>query len=59
MLKVVIPVAVLLIIVLCKKLPLIGGKINIALAITGALTLLLGGLYNPGEIGRASCRERV
>ncbi|MGM9612497.1 MAG: TRAP transporter large permease subunit [Butyricicoccus sp.] len=49
MLKVVIPVAVLLIIVLCKKLPLVGGKINIALAITGALTLLFGGLYNPGD----------
>lgn len=49
MLKVVIPMAVLLLIVLCKKLPLIGGKINVALAVTGALTLLLGGLYNPGD----------
>ena len=44
MLQVIIPMAVLLIIVLCKKLPLIGGNINAALLI---------------KIGRASCRERV
>ena len=49
MLKVVVPMAVLLIIVLCKKIPVIGGKINVALVITGALTLLLGGMYNPGQ----------
>lgn len=49
MLKVVIPMAVLLLIVLCKKLPLIGGKINVALGGHRALTLLLGGLYNPGD----------
>lgn len=49
MLKVVIPMAVLLIIVLCKKIPVIGGKINVALVVTGALTLLLGGLYSPGQ----------
>lgn len=49
MLKVVLPMAVLLIIVLCKKIPVIGGKINVALVVTGALTLLLGGLYNPGQ----------
>lgn len=49
MLKVIIPMAVLLVIVLCKKIPYVGGKINIALVITGALTLLLGGMYNPGE----------
>ena len=49
MLKVVIPMAVLLIIVLCKKIPVIGGKINVALVVTGALTLLLGGLYNRGQ----------
>ena len=41
MLKVAVPMAVLLILVLCKKIPLIGGKINAALVITGALTLLL------------------
>lgn len=49
MLKVIIPVAVLLLIVLCKKLPVVGGKINVALVVTGALTLLLGGLFNPAE----------
>ena len=49
MLKVIIPIAVLLILVLCKKIPVIGGKINIALCVTGALTLILGGIYNPGD----------
>lgn len=49
MIKVIIPMAVLLIVVLVKKLPYVGGKINIALVITGALTLLLGGLFNPGQ----------
>ena len=44
MLKVVIPMAVLLVIVLCKKIPVIGGKINVALVITGALALVLRGL---------------
>ena len=48
MLTAVIPMAALLVIILCKKIPVIGGKINIALLITGALTLLLGGLFNPG-----------
>lgn len=47
MLKVAVPMAVLLILVLCKKIPLIGGKINAALVITGALTLLLAGIYSP------------
>lgn len=49
MLQVIIPMAVLLIIVLCKKLPLIGGNINAALLITGMLTLLMGGIYNPAQ----------
>lgn len=49
MIKVVVPMIVLLAVVLCKRLPVIGGNINIALLLTGALTLLLGGLYNPGE----------
>lgn len=49
MLTAVIPMAALLVIILCKKIPFIGGKINIALLITGALTLLLGGLFNPGQ----------
>ena len=49
MLKVVIPMAVLLIIVLCKRIPVIGGKINVALVVAGALTLLLGGLFSPSQ----------
>lgn len=47
MFQVVVPMAVLLVLVLCKKIPVIGGKINLALVITGALTLLLSGMYNP------------
>ncbi|MBQ6470247.1 MAG: TRAP transporter large permease subunit [Lachnospiraceae bacterium] len=49
MLQVIIPVAVLLLIVLWKKMPYIGGNINAALLIAGALTLLIGGVWNPGE----------
>ena len=49
MLKVIIPISVLLLIVLCKKLPYIGGKLNVALITAGALTLLLGGLFNPAD----------
>ncbi|MGE4277354.1 MAG: TRAP transporter large permease subunit [Lawsonibacter sp.] len=49
MLQVIIPMAVLLIIVLNKKIPYIGGNINAALIMTGALTLLMGGIFNPAE----------
>ena len=49
MLQVIIPMAVLLIIVLGKKIPVIGGNINVALLTTGFLTLLMGGIFNPGE----------
>ncbi len=41
--------SVLLIIILFKKIPVIGGKINIALMATGILTLLLSGMVNPAE----------
>ncbi len=41
--------AVLLIIILVKRLPVVGGKINIALLITGMLTLILSGMFNPAE----------
>ena len=47
MLKVLIPVAVLLLIILCKKLPVIGGNVHIALLAAGILSLLLGGIYHP------------
>ncbi len=49
MLNVLIPMAVLLTIILFKKLPIIGGKINIALLITGFLTLILSGMFNPAQ----------
>ncbi len=49
MINVIIPIIVLLAIVLVKKIPIIGGNINVALLVTGALTLILGGLVNPGE----------
>ena len=47
MIKVVIPIAVLLFIILCKKLPKIGGNIYVALMVTGVLSLLMGGVFAP------------
>lgn len=47
MFKVLIPIAVLLFIILCKKLPGIGGNVQAALLITGALALILGGVVTP------------
>ncbi len=49
MITILIPMAVLLIIILFKKIPLIGGNINVALITTGFLTLLLSGMFNPVE----------
>ena len=49
MIQVIIPMAVLLFIVLCRKIPVIGGKINVALVAAGILTLLLGGLFTPSS----------
>ncbi|MGL4790459.1 MAG: hypothetical protein ACRCW1_03535, partial [Anaerotignaceae bacterium] len=46
MVGVAIPILVLLIVVLCKKIPVIGGKINVALALTGALTFILSGIFD-------------
>lgn len=47
MVTVLIPVAALLFIILCKKLPYIGGNVQWALVITGFLALLLGGVLSP------------
>ena len=47
MIKVIIPIAVLLFIILCKKLPKIGGNIYVALIVTGVLSLLMGGVFAP------------
>lgn len=49
MLKVIIPIILLLFIIFCKKIPLIGGKINFALLAAGAAALLLAGQYNIGD----------
>ena len=49
MIKVVIPIAVLLFIILCKKLPKIGGNIYVALMVTGVLSLLMGGVFAPAR----------
>lgn len=47
MLSVLIPIALLFVIILCKKIPKIGGNIHAALVISGLAALLLGGIYNP------------
>lgn len=47
MLSVLIPIAVLLLIILCKKLPKIGGNVQVALLAAGVLSLLLGGVFSP------------
>ena len=53
MYSVVIPIAVLFILILVKKIPYIGGKIPIALIISALLTLVLGGVLNPIDWGKA------
>ena len=47
MITVLIPIAVLLFIILWKKLPKIGGNVQAALIITGILALILGGVSSP------------
>lgn len=47
MIQVIIPMSVMLIIVICKKLPVIGGNIRLGLFMAGALTLILAGMINP------------
>jgi len=47
MLSVIIPIVVLLVLILVRKIPKIGGNVPVALIITGLLALLLSGIYNP------------
>jgi TRAP-type C4-dicarboxylate transport system permease large subunit len=47
MLIVIVPICILLAIILIRKIPLIGGNIQIALVVTGFAALLLGGVFNP------------
>lgn len=49
MLKVLIPICALLLVILCKKIPKIGGNVNAGLILAGILSLLLGGIYSPVE----------
>ena len=49
MLKVIITIAVLLAIVLIKKIPYIGGNITAGLAVAGILTFILNGNLNVGN----------
>lgn len=47
MLKVIVPVLVLLVLVVGKKIPKIGGNVALALAIAGLLALIMGGKVSP------------
>ena len=47
MIIVIIPVIILFAIILIKKIPVIGGNIQVALMLTGLAALLMGGMYNP------------
>ncbi|HHV83927.1 MAG TPA: TRAP transporter large permease subunit [Tepidanaerobacter syntrophicus] len=47
MISVLVPVILLLLIILIKKIPYIGGNISAALVICGLSAFLLGGVYNP------------
>lgn len=49
MITVFIPICVLLGIILWKKMPKIGGNVNLALIAAGILSLLLGGIFSPVE----------
>lgn len=44
---VVIPISSLVLVLLLKKIPLIGGNIRAALGVTALLSLIMGGIYNP------------
>lgn len=48
MVNVLITIAILLCIVLIKKIPFVGGNITAGLAIAGMVTMLLNGVFNPG-----------
>ena len=53
MLKVIIPIVVLIAIVLIKQIPVIGGKIQYAILVAGAIALLIEGVFNPLQWGEA------
>ena len=53
MITVVVPVLFLMLVSTVKKIPLIGGNLIAAFIGTGVLSLVLGGVYDPLEWGRA------
>lgn len=53
MIIVIVPMVILLTVILVKGIPKIGGNIYIALFLAGIVSLLMGGVYNPLEWGRA------
>ena len=49
MITVLIPVVVLLAVILCKRIPKIGGNVQVGLVLAGVLSLLLGGVFSPAD----------
>ncbi|SHJ38786.1 TRAP-type C4-dicarboxylate transport system, large permease component [Dethiosulfatibacter aminovorans DSM 17477] len=49
MLKVIVPIVLLLIVILVKKIPVIGGSITVGLIVCASAALLMGGIYSPTE----------
>ena len=47
MIKVIVPILILLVLVVAKKIPKIGGNVALALALAGLTALIMGGVYNP------------
>lgn len=47
MITVIVPVLVLIVLIMVKKIPFVGGKVTYALIIAGLLALLMGGVFNP------------
>ena len=50
MITVLIPVVVLLAVILCKRIPKIGGNVQVGLVLAGVLSLLLGGVFPRGLV---------
>ena len=47
MITVIVPVIVLIVLIMVKKIPFVGGKVTYALIIAGLLALLMGGVFTP------------
>ena len=47
MITVIVPVIVLIVLIMVKKILFVGGKVTYALIIAGLLALLMGGVFNP------------